>query len=224
LKVVASWSGGKDSCFACYKAIKQGLDVSHVLTFMANSRRSNFHALSADVLDAQSDCIGIPLITKKTTWGSYEADFKDALALLKAAGVEGLVTGDIYDVALHEPGWLDRVCREVGVKPVKPLWAGDTLQIMKDFLSEGFEAVVVRTKLDILGEEWLGRKVDKQFLSDLLKLGNVDPCGEKGEYHTVVTDGPLFKKRINIVEGKKSAKDGYGLFDVKRFEVVPKKK
>jgi uncharacterized protein (TIGR00290 family) len=223
MKVAAAWSGGKDSCFACYKAINQGLDVSHILTFMENSRRSNFHALSFEVLDAQSDCIGIPLITKKTSSGSYEADFKDVLALLKAAGVDGLVTGDIFDVALHEPGWLDRVCREVGVKPVKPLWAGDTLQIMNDFLSEGFEAVVVRTKLDVLGEEWLGRKVDRQFLSDLLKLGKVDPCGEKGEYHTVVTDGPLFRKRINVVEGKKSSKAGYGLFDVKRFEVVPKK-
>jgi diphthamide synthase (EF-2-diphthine--ammonia ligase) len=81
---------------------------------------------------------------------------------------------------------------------------------------------VVRVKTDVLGMEWLGRQVNKEFFNDLLKLGTVDPCGERGEYHTFVTDGPLFKKRIEILEGKKTTLNGYGRFEIKRFEIKPK--
>ena len=103
----------------------------------------------------------------------------------KAKGAEGLVTGDIYEVAGHEEGWLGRVCKEVGLTPVKPLWMGDTKQIYLDYLKTGFKATVVRTKLDLLGIDWLGRVLDSKFYDDILKLGNVDACGEGGEYHTV---------------------------------------
>jgi diphthine-ammonia ligase len=134
----------------------------------------------------------------------------------------GIVTGDVYDVALHEAGWLDRVCKEVGLEPVKPLWHRDTQQILSEFIATGFKATVVRVKTDVLGIEWLGRQVNKEFLDDLLKLGTVDPCGERGEFHTFVTDGPLFKQRIEILESAKATLNGYGHLEVKRFEVKPK--
>ena len=92
----------------------------------------------------------------------------------KAKGAEGLVTGDIYEVAGHEEGWLGRVLKEVGLKPIKPLWMGDTKQIYLDYLKTGFKATVVRTKLKLLGLEWLGRTLDRKFYDDILKLGNVD--------------------------------------------------
>ena len=160
-----------------------------------------------------------------TTPETYENDFKGALRTLKAKGAEGLVTGDIYEVAGHEEGWLGRVLKEVGLKPVKPLWMGDTKQIYLDYLKTGFKATVVRTKLDLLGLEWLGRTLDRKFYDDILKLGNVDPCGEGGEYHTVVTDGPTFKKKIEILETQKHKLDGgFGYLEIKRFEVKPKGK
>jgi uncharacterized protein (TIGR00290 family) len=136
--------------------------------------------------------------------------------------MDGLVTGDIYDVALHEAGWLDRICEEVGLKLIKPLWHRDTQQVLNEFINEGFKATVVRVKNELLGMEWLGREVNKEFYNDLLKLGTVDPCGERGEYHTFVTDGPLFKKQIKILESKKTTLNGYGRFEIKRFEVKPK--
>jgi diphthamide synthase (EF-2-diphthine--ammonia ligase) len=73
-----------------------------------------------------------------------------------------------------------------------------------------------------MGEEWLGRKVNKEFLSDLLKVGTIDPCGERGEYHTYVTNGPLFTKRIRILETEKMARDGYGYLGIKRYEITAK--
>ena len=223
MKVVASWSGGKDGCFACYKAIRQGFEVVNLLTMMMSESKSNFHMIRSDMLDAQADAIGIPLVKQKTTPETYEKDFKNVLGQLKAKGVEGLVTGDIYEVAGHEEGWLNRVCREVGLKPVKPLWMGDTKQIFLDYINAGFKATVVRTKLDLLGMDWLGRQLDKKFFDDVVKLGNVDPCGEGGEYHTFVTDGPTFKKKIEILETQKHKLDGgFGYLEVKRFAVKPK--
>jgi diphthine-ammonia ligase len=220
MKVVASWSGGKDSAYAYYLAQKQGHEVVTLLTMMMSESKSNFHMIRSDILDAQSDAIGIPLIKPKTSNETYEKDFKIVLSQLKAKGAEGLVTGDIYEVAGHEEGWLNRVCREVGLKPIKPLWMGDTKQIYLDYLQTGFKATVVRTKLDKLGMDWLGRGLDRKFYDDILALGNIDPCGEGGEYHTVVTDGPNFKKKIEILETLKHKLDGgFGYLEVKRFAV-----
>jgi uncharacterized protein (TIGR00290 family) len=200
MKVVASWSGGKDSCFACYKATQQGYEVTNLLTMMMSETKSSFHMIPSSILDAQSDAVGIPLVKQKSTPETYEKDFKGALQRFKAKGIEGLVTGDIYEVAGHEEGWLSRVCKEVGLKPVKPLWMRNTKQIYLDYLKTGFKATVVRTKLQLLGMDWLGRQLDKKFYNDILQLGKVDACGEGGEYHTVVTDGPTFKEKIEILE------------------------
>jgi diphthine-ammonia ligase len=222
MKIVASWSGGKDSCFACYKAIQEGYDVSKLLIMMSDPSKSNFHMIRSDMLDAQSQAIGIPIVKWMTTPDTYEQDFKKALLQMKADGVEGIVTGDVYDVALHEAGWLDRVCKEVGLTPVKPLWHRDTQQILSEFINDGFKATVVRVKLDVLGMEWLGRQVNREFFNDLLKLGTVDPCGERGEFHTFVTDGPFFKNRIEILESEKTKLNSHGRLVIKRFEVKSK--
>jgi len=223
VKIVASWSGGKDSCFACYKAIQAGHEVSQFLIMMSDPSISNFHMIPSDMLDAQSEAIGIPIVKWTTTPDTYEQDFKKALTQVKAKGVEGIVTGDVYDVALHEAGWLDRICKEVGLTPVKPLWHRDTQQILDEFIREGFKATLVRVKTDVLGMEWLGREINKEFFDDVLKLGTVDPCGERGEFHTFVTDGPLFKERIEILESEKVTLNGNGRLVVKRFEVKPKR-
>ena len=222
MKIVASWSGGKDSCFACYKAIQEGYDVSQLLIMMSDPSKSNFHLIRSDMLDAQSQAIGIPIVKWTTKPDTYEQDFKKALGQMKEKGVEGIVTGDVYDVALHEAGWLDRVCKEVGLTPVKPLWHRDTQQILSEFISEGFKATVVGVKTDVLGMEWLGREINQEFFDDLLKLGTVDPCGERGEFHTFVTDGPLFKKRIEILESERVKLNGNGRLVINRFDVKPK--
>ena len=222
MKLVAAWSGGKDSCFACYKAIQEGHDVSHLLTMMSDPSKSNFHMIRSDMLDAQSQTIGIPIVKWTTTPDTYEQNFKKALLQMKAEGVEGIVTGDVFDVALHEAGWLDRICKEVGLAPVRPLWHRDTQKILNEFINEGFKATLVRVRTDVLGMEWLGREINKEFFDDVLKLGTVDPCGEHGEFHTFVTDGPLFKKRIEILESEKVKLNGNGRLVIKRFEVQPK--
>ena len=141
---------------------------------------------------------------------------------MRSAGVEGLVTGDIFEVAQHEAGWLDRVCNEVDVKPIRPLWRRNTRQILDEFIDLGFKATVVRVNLGLLGKEFLGRSLDTEFVSELARLENVDPCGERGEYHTLVTDGPLFNNRIEILETRNSTIENWGRLEITRFRLKPK--
>jgi diphthine-ammonia ligase len=222
MKVVASWSGGKDSAYAFLLAKQQGHQVLSLLTIMMSEEKSNFHMIPSGILDAQAKAVGSPIVKKTTSAATYEADFKAILADFKKKGAEGLVTGDIYEVAGHEEGWLARILKEVGLVAVKPLWMGDTKQIYLDYLKTGLKATVVRTNRD-LSLDWLGRVLDRKFYDDIQKLPSVDPCGEGGEYHTVITDGSDFKQKVELLETEKKRLDnGFGYLEIKQYKVTPK--
>jgi len=227
MKIAASWSGGKESCYACYKAISSGFNVAYLLNFISeDDGRIMSHGLRAEVVSAQSQAIGIPVIQHKTTWDAYEEGFKAAVDGLKGMGVEGVVFGDI-DIQEHRD-WAERVCGECGVEPLEPLWGVGREQILTDLIHDGFEAVLVNAKADIFGEEWLGRKIDDGFLRDLRELQAkciFDLCGESGEYHTFVVDGPIFKKRLRVLDSNKVLREGYWrhwLLDISGCELVEK--
>ncbi len=222
MKVVASWSGGKDSCYAYFLAKEQGHQILSLFTMMMNEDKSNFHMIPTGIIDAQAAALGVPMVKKATTPGTYEADFKALLSGFKAMGAEGIVTGDIQEVSGHEEGWLGRICKEVGLTPVKPLWMKDTKQIYLDYLKTGLKATVVRTNRE-LSLDWLGRVLDREFYDEILKLPSVDPCGEGGEYHTVITDGPSFTQKI-ILEAteRKRLENGFGYLEIKKYRTVKK--
>jgi len=222
MKVAVAWSGGKDSCLACFKAIKESYTVSNLLIMMADDNTSNFHLINSDLLDAQSTAIGIPIIKQVTSPDMYENNFRSALLDLKSEGVKGLVTGDVFNVAFHEAGWLDRICREVGLIPIRPLWHLDTKKILTEFINEGFKAIVVRIKNEVIGLDWLGREINQTFYEDLINLGTIDPCGEHGEYHSFVVDGPIFKNRIEITDSEKKTINGYGRLKIKKYKINSK--
>jgi uncharacterized protein (TIGR00290 family) len=222
MKVVASWSGGKDSCYAYFLAKEQGHQILSLFTMMMNEDKSNFHMIPTGIIDAQAAALGVPMVKKATTPGTYEADFKALLSGFKAMGAEGIVTGDIQEVSGHEEGWLGRICKEVSLNPVKPLWMKDTKQIYLDYLKTGLKATVVRTNRE-LSLDWLGRVLDREFYDEILKLPSVDPCGEGGEYHTVITDGPSFTQKI-ILEAteRKRLENGFGYLEIKKYRTVKK--
>jgi len=209
-KVAVSWSGGKDSCLACYKALQNGLEVSCLLNFITKDGRCASHGLNSKLIAAQSQVIGIPIIQKEVTWDVYEEEFKTAARKLKEGGVDGIVFGDI-DISEHLD-WVVRVCNEVGILYMEPLWHLNRKQILEEFINAGFKAIVINIKAEIFGVEWLGRVVDETFIEDLQKLQShhtFDICGEFGEYHTFVIDGPIFKKRINLLNSKKVLREDH---------------
>ena len=223
-QVFASWSGGKDCCFASYRASASGLEVRYLANMVTeDGRRSWTHGLSSELLQVQAQAIGIPLIQRRTTMANYEAEFKDMLLTLKGEGVSGGVFGDV-DLEEHKQ-WIDRVCQQVGITPYLPLWGQRQDRIMRDFIDLGFDAIVVATKADLFGQEWLGQKVDLDFIKHLDKLREtrgITLCGEAGEYHTLVTDGPMFNQRIEILETNKVLREGHWFLDILKSEVKPK--
>jgi len=217
----ASWSGGKDSCFACWKAISQGLKVSHLLNFInTDSTRAMSHGLDHELIALQAQAIEIPILQQKVTWETYEAGFKKALARLKRKGITGLITGDIY--LQEHKDWIDRVCGKSGVKAVLPLWEMDSTQLLTDFISVGFKAIVVSVKAEFFGKEWLGKQVDGKLVSELKGLAakaKIDVCGEAGEFHTFVYDGPTFKKPIKIGKSVPMARDSHWTLDILEYSL-----
>ncbi len=166
--------------------------------------------------------MGTSLVQKRTTMADYEVDFKKTLLTLKQKGISGGVFGDI-DIEEHRQ-WVERVCREVEVMPCLPLWGQSQDAILKGFIASGFEAIVVAAKADLFGEEWLGRRLDRDFLEQLEKLRetkDITPCGEAGEYHTFVIDGPLFSKRIEILDTAKVLREEHWFLDIRKCDLRP---
>ncbi|MFC1786819.1 diphthine--ammonia ligase [Halobacteriota archaeon] len=219
MKVVASWSGGKDSCFACYKAILDGFDVVHLLNFVYEDGGRSSHGLRAELLSIQSQAVEIPIVQRSTTKNTYEQDFKKVVDILKQDNIQGIVFGDIH--LQEHRDWIDRVCSEMDIRPIFPLWGIDTEKIVHDFIDTGFDSIIVAIKAEILSDEWLGKKVDKDLIEEL-KDRKIDPCGESGEYHTFVVDGPLFKKRLKIINSHEVLKERYWLLDISRYEIIDK--
>jgi len=215
-----SWSGGKDCCLACYRAAQLGLDVRSLLNMVSeDGQRARSHGLDARWVRLQAEAMAVPIVQRRTADSDYEAQFKNALTGFRQMGITEGVFGDI-DFEGHRE-WIQRVCSAVGVTMHLPLWQEDQTKLLNEFIKAGFKAVVVTTKADLLGREWLGRKLDRGFVDDLAEVKGVTPCGEAGEYHTLVIDGPLFKQRIHITEATPILKDGYWFLDINRADLTP---
>ena len=225
LAVISSWSGGKDSCLACYKAIKQGYKIKSLLNFISReSKRGCFHGIENKLMQLQADAMGLALVQKETSpdMKKYEEEFKEAVLKFKSKGVNAMVFGDIY-LDEHKE-WVERVCKDIDITPIEPLWNKKPEDIIKEFIDLGFKAIIVSCQADKFSKDFVRKEVDKELL-DELKSRNICPCGENGEFHTLVVDGPIFKRRIEILESEPVFKEGfwkYWFLDIKKYIVVDK--
>ena len=219
-EVIVSWSGGKDSCLAAYSVLRAGYTIRYLFnTISREYSRVRFHGVEGTIIQQQADVLGMPLVQVPTSPDSYEREVVAALAKLVDDGVEGVVFGDIH--LQHCLEWADKVCAMVGVRSIEPLWGLDPAEVLRQFVTAGFEAVVVSTQADLLVEEWCGRRVDAEFLDELSSMDGIDPCGENGEYHTLVTGGPIFKKVLQITRSRRVLRDGYWFLDIIEHRRVP---
>ncbi len=217
IKAFVSWSGGKDSSFALHQAISKGFQISYLLNMVTeDGKRSRSHGYSSELIRLQSEAINIPLLQQGCSWETYEKEFKRAVLKLKEKGIKAGVFGDI-DLQEHRD-WIERVCREEKIKAYLPLWSKNQKELLKEFILAGFEAIIVATKAEILGKEWLGKKIDRNFIKELEKK-KISPCGESGEYHTFVVNGPVFKRRIKILESKKIFRDNHWFLSPLKYEL-----
>ncbi|MHA6259903.1 Dph6-related ATP pyrophosphatase [Sporosarcina sp. CAU 1771] len=209
---VASWSGGKDSALAYHRAIQSGAIPKRLWTmFEEDKERSKSHALPPEVIEAQAKSLGVPLMIRGADWGSYEAEFLDAMKECKDAGIEHGVFGDI-DLIDHLE-WVQKTCAKVEMEAVHPLWMEPRRKLLEEFVTSGFEAYIVVVNTKMMPGKFIGRKFTLELMDELEELG-IDSCGESGEFHTVVVDGPIFSERVPVIFSGQHERENYIFMDV----------
>lgn len=209
---LCSWSGGKDSYFAFYKAIQSGA-IPKVLFNVMNEHgdRSRSHGIPREVLIEQAACLGLPIEFIESTWSEYEQRFIAKLQTLKSAyDFTHAVYGDI-DIQSHRD-WEEKVSDAAGLEAVLPLWQGDRLELVKGMIDSGIKALIVSCRAEYAGHI-LGKYIDKNLIEVFQKLG-IDACGENGEYHTLVVDGPAHKKPLAVKAGQAVTHGHYSFLEL----------
>jgi uncharacterized protein (TIGR00290 family) len=211
-----SWSSGKDSALALHVAhAEPGLDVRALLvTVNADADRVAMHAVRRTLLDAQADRLGIPLhvveIPAVCPNEVYEAQMAEAITAATDDGVEQIVFGDLFLEDVRE--YRERNLTPTAIRPVFPLWRRPTDALAREMLASGIRAVLTCVDPKVLPPEFAGRAFDAELLADL--PAGVDPCGERGEFHTFVFDAPGFRAPIDVEIGERVERDGFVFCDV----------
>ena len=211
-RAAISWSGGKDSCAALHRTHTQYDVVCLITMFDETAARSRSHGLRPEVLAAHSDRLGLPRVTGRCTWDTYDAAFTSALREAKAQhGISHVIFGDIL-FGEHKL-WAETQCGALGLIAVEPLFGASTLTLFNEWTASGADAIIVTARAEFLDESWLGRPLRRDMLEEFTRLG-VDPCGERGEYHTLVTNSPLFRAPLDVSLGERVLRSGCHALDV----------
>jgi uncharacterized protein (TIGR00290 family) len=222
-KLLLSWSTGKDSAWAlhCLRQSGEYEIVGLLTTLNAAFDRVAMHSTRRALLEAQARAAGLPLRTVPLPWpcsnDHYEAAMRTACDTAIADGVDAMAFGDLFleDVRRYR---IDKL-QGTGIEPVFPVWGIDTHQLARDMIAAGLRARVVCVDPGKLPREFAGRDFDSDFLRDL--PAGVDPCGENGEFHTVVYAGPMFRESVAIESGEVVERDGFVFADVRVAESAP---
>lgn len=213
-KAIFNWSGGKDSTFALYQVIKeQKFEVAGLLTTLNEQyNRISMHGVRAELLEQQAKSLGIPLheimLPEMSDMETYESIMRKTTREFKDQGISVFIFGDLFleDIRAYR----EKQLRGTGLRPEFPIWHYPTLQAAQDFIHAGFKAVLTSVDASSLDESFAGRYFDKDLLKDL--PDDVDPCGENGEFHTFVFDGPLFSEPVHFKLGE-TIRRSYSLND-----------
>lgn len=182
-----------------------------ITMFDEAAERSRSHGLRPELVAAQADRLGLRRVTGRCDWATYDAAFSGALAQVKADGVTHVIFGDIlFD---EHRAWAEAQCAAHDLTAVEPLFGTPTLTLFDEWTASGADAVIVTARAEFLGESWLGRSLRRDMLPELERLG-VDPCGERGEYHTAVTNSPLFSAQIEVQHGARVLRGGCHALDL----------
>jgi uncharacterized protein (TIGR00290 family) len=216
-RAAVSWSGGKDSC-AALQRVHADFDVISMITmFDGGAERSRSHGLRPEVVAAQADRLRMQQIVGRCSWQTYDEAFHQALEEARAGGITHVIFGDImFD---EHRQWAERQCEASGLTAVEPLWGMSTELLFHDWVSSGAEALIVTARAEFLDETWLGRTLRAELLPELVRLG-VDPCGERGEYHTVVTNSPLFSRPLHLAREASVQRSGCWALDLAPLDEV----
>jgi len=207
MKFVASYSGGKDSMLAIYRAVSMGhTPILLLTTYNADRNHSYFHGIPEVLLDRVSESLGVPSLLVKTTDAAYTENFEQALAHAKELGAEACVFGDI-DLEGHR-AWGTERCEAVGLEPLYPLWGAERKDVVYECIDAGFVTNITVVNTRYLSPDFVGQQLTRETVDRIAQQG-VDICGEHGEYHTFVSAGPMFKEPVRFSFGEQVVHGDY---------------
>jgi asparagine synthase (glutamine-hydrolysing) len=203
MKLAVLFSGGKDSVYAAYLAKRAGNDLACAIVIKSENPDSYmFHTPSIEKVERQVEVMGVPILTCDTK-GEKEReleDLKGVIGLTKEKyGVEGIVTGALHSE--YQASRVGKICDEFGLKSVNPLWHKDEVEYLKELIDNGFEVIITAVAAYPLDRGWLGRKIDRGFVEEVVELKEkykIHPAGEGGEFETFVLNCPLFSRGLKI--------------------------
>lgn len=224
--LAALFSGGKDSTYAIYLAIRAGQKIGCLVSIIPENKESYlFHTPNISLVDKLSEAMEIPLV-KMASSGEREKeldDLKNALNEAKALGATGVLTGAISSV--YQASRIQRVCFELGLECFNPLWLRDEQNHIEEIIRNDFHVIFTGVFAHPLDKSWLGRSLNAltaRELAELRKSHGINPAGEGGEYETLVLDCPLYKKRLFIHSSERAFHGGSGTLEIKESELIPK--
>lgn len=241
------WTGGKDSYLAYQGAVEESNDVISLVNFifkepqrpkpnrikslagsvlMKLSRMKPYkdvpHEVNPDIIALQAEALGLPIVQPETSMMEFVDEFKAVISKFKPP-VEGIAWGAEADQAAVHMQMLTPICNDLGVKMIFPLKGLGEDQNLAAFTKAGYEATIIVVDTDYLSEDWLGKKVDADFMQTIRdKSKETGVAVSNIEFHTLVNDAPLFKKRLKITESRKVHRKGFSVLDVTKAELVAK--
>jgi predicted ATP pyrophosphatase (TIGR00289 family) len=223
MKVAVLFSGGKDSVRTAHFCLGEGYDVKYLVTMIPKREESYmFHFPNIHLTELSAEAIGIPLISKETS-GIKEKEVEDLKEVLKVLDIDTVACGGIF--SNYQKSRIEKVCEELKLKLLTPFWHTDSEQFLKKIIDLGFDVRIVGVYAEGFDENWLGRKLDYKMLNELKKLHDkykINIVFEGGEAETIVLDGPIFHKKIEILESEIIWEGLGGYLNIKKAVLVEK--
>ncbi len=207
------FSGGKDSMLALDRAVRRGYRVGRLVTlYDGATERVRFHGVPALVMRAQAEALGLPSTLAPTTPETFEAVFLRTLDELRVAGIGGIIFGNIHLADVR--AWYEERVRAAGLEHVEPLWGDEPAALAREVVERGYRAILTCIEEARTNPAWLGQELTPALLEEFARAG-IDPCGERGEYHTLVVDGPLFRHPLRVELGETVSSGGFRQIDLR---------
>ncbi|MFH0752547.1 MAG: diphthine--ammonia ligase [archaeon] len=226
MKLGALFSGGKDSAYAMFKAMGKHEIVCLITMVSKNDESYMFHVPNIHLTEMQAEAMNLPLV-KENTEGVKEEELKDLKRALQKAkdkyNIEGITTGALASNYQRER--IAKLCDELGLECINPLWGMDQIQLLKEVVENGFKVIISGIFAEPLTEKWLGKEIDSELITELIKLKDkyrINPAGEGGELESTVLDAPFFRKRIEVLDSEIRAEKHSGVLIIKDAKLVDK--
>jgi diphthine-ammonia ligase len=224
MKLAVLFSGGKDSCYAMYQVSGEHDIVCLLSVFSENPESYMFHVPNIEWTKLQAEAMDLPILVENTK-GEKEKELEDLKKLIVDAKekfkIEGVVTGAL--ASNYQASRIQKICDELDLKCLNPLWGMDQVQLLNELLDVGFETLIVGVFGYPLDEKWLGKKLNHALIEDLKKYSEkyqINPAGEGGEIETFVLDGPTFFREVVVEESEKEYENHAGVFLIKKAKLV----